>query len=515
MDQRQPLFEMRDIVKEFSGVRALSGISLGVRPGECLGLCGENGAGKSTLMKVLSGVYPHGSYGGRILWEGRELRARSTRDSERAGIVILHQELMLVQQLSVTENIFLGNELRLPGGRMDYPAMHRRAAELLARLKLTDVNVAAPVMNYGNGHQQLFEIAKALAKEARLLIFDEPTSSLSAKEIDVLLSIIDDLKRAGVACIYISHKLDEVKRVCDTITVIRDGQHIATRAADTLDEDGIIGLMVGRALESRFPRTERQPGAVMLEARGATCWDVTNPRRKRVDDASLQVRAGEILGIAGLVGAGRTEFVSAIYGAYPGRSAAQVWVAGQPARIASPADAIALGLCLVPEDRKRHGIVPLMSVAENITLASLADHARAARVDGDSELATVEREIARLRIKTASPGLPVASLSGGNQQKVVLAKMALKHPKVLILDEPTRGVDIGAKYDIYKMIFDLADRGVAIIMVSSELPEILGMSDRVLVMNAGRITGDFPIQGLTQERVLAAALQSEPSRHAA
>ena len=515
MEQQQPLFEMRGIVKEFAGVRALSGVSLSVRPGECLGLCGENGAGKSTLMKVLSGVYPHGSYQGQILWEGRELRARSTRDSEDAGIVILHQELMLVQQLSVTENIFLGNEMRLPGGRMDYPSMHRRAAELLARLKLTDVNVAAPVMNYGNGHQQLFEIAKALAKQARLLIFDEPTSSLSAKEIEVLLAIIEDLKRAGVACIYISHKLDEVKRVCDTITVIRDGQHIATQPAHALDEDGIIGLMVGRALESRFPRTERQPGAVVLQASGVTCWDVTNPRRKRVDDAALQVRAGEILGIAGLVGAGRTELVSAIYGAYAGRYQAQVLVAGQPVRIASPADAIAHGLCLVPEDRKRHGIVPLMSVAENITLASLADHARATRVDGDSELATVEREIARLRIKTASPGLPVASLSGGNQQKVVLAKMALKQPKVLILDEPTRGVDIGAKYDIYKMIFDLADRGVAIIMVSSELPEILGMSDRVLVMNAGRIAGDFPIQGLTPERVLAAALNTDPLRHAA
>lgn len=513
MFSQQPLFEMRDIVKEFSGVPALSGINLSVRPGECLGLCGENGAGKSTLMKVLSGVYPYGSYCGQILWEGEELRSRSTSDSERAGIVILHQELMLVQQLSVTENIFLGNEMRLSCGRMNYPAMHQRAAELLARLKLTDVNVAAPVMNYGNGHQQLFEIARALAKEARLLIFDEPTSSLSAKEIEVLLSIIDDLKRAGVACIYISHKLEEVMRVCDTITVIRDGKHIATHPVETLDENGIIGLMVGRALEARFPRTERQVGAVVLEARDVSCWDVTNPQRKRVDNASLQVRAGEILGIAGLVGAGRTEFMSAIYGAYAGRSVGEVWVAGQVVHIAFPADAIAHGLCLVPEDRKRHGIVPQMSVAENITLASLSDYARIVRVDSDSELATVEREIARLRIKTASPGLPVASLSGGNQQKVVLSKMALKTPKVLILDEPTRGVDIGAKYDIYKMIFDLADRGVAIIMVSSELPEILGMSDRVLVMNAGRITGDFPIQGLTQERVLAAALHSEPMQH--
>ena len=251
--EQQPCLKCAASSKEFSGVRALSGVSLAVRPGECLGLCGENGAGKSTLMKVLSGVYPHGGYEGQILWEGRELRSRSTHDSERAGIVILHQELMLVQELSVTENIFLGNELKLPGGRMDYPAMHRRAAELLARLKLDDVNVGAPVMHYGNGHQQLFEIARALAKQARLLIFDEPTSSLSAKEIEVLLAIIEDLKRAGVACIYISHKLDEVKRVCDTITVIRDGEHVATQPAAALDENGIIGLMVGRERPRAFP----------------------------------------------------------------------------------------------------------------------------------------------------------------------------------------------------------------------------------------------------------------------
>ncbi len=331
----------------------------------------------------------------------------------------------------------------------------------------------------------------------------------------MLLSIIEDLKRSGVACVYISHKLDEVKRVCDTITVIRDGRHIGTRPAAELDINGIITMMVGREMTSLFPKVEHTVGDVVLEARNVTCWDVTNPNRKRVDDVSFSVRRGEILGVAGLVGAGRTEMVSALFGAYPGRSTAQVLVEGKPVKVGSPAQAIAHGICLVPEDRKRHGIVPLMGVGENITLATLAQYARGLRVDKGAELATVDREIKRLRIKTASPALSIASLSGGNQQKAVLTKMVLALPKVLILDEPTRGVDVGSKYDIYKMIADLAASGVAIIMVSSELPEILGMSDRVLVIGEGELRGDFANQGLTQERILAAAIQAEPRLRAA
>ena len=509
------LLEMRDIVKAFSGVRALDGINLAVRPGECVGLCGENGAGKSTLMKVLSGVYPYGSYEGEILWEGQPLRAHSVRDSERRGIVIIHQELMLVQQLSVAENVFLGNEITLRGGRMDYDAMYRETEKLLARLKLTGIDVAAPIMHYGSGHQQLFEIARALAKNARLLILDEPTSSLSAKEIAVLLDIIEDLKRSGVACIYISHKLEEVARVCDTVAVIRDGAQVGTRAAAQMSVDDIITLMVGRRMDSLFPRTGHDIGEVVLEARGVTCWDATNPGRKRVDDVSFSVRRGEILGVAGLVGAGRTELVSAIFGAYPGRSTLSLMLDGKPVELKNPNRAIANGVCLVPEDRKRHGIVPLMGVGDNITLATLQAYARGGAVDRDAELQTVKDSIRRLRIKAASPALAIAGLSGGNQQKAVLTKMILARPKVLILDEPTRGVDVGAKYDIYKLIFELAAAGVAIVMVSSELPEILGMSDRVLVIGEGQVRGDFINQGLTQEDILAAALNTRQQPRAA
>jgi D-xylose transport system ATP-binding protein len=502
----ESLFEMRGIRKSFAGVKALDGIDLKVRAGECLGLCGENGAGKSTLMKVLSGVYPYGSWEGEILWQGKPLHARSVRDSEQAGIVIIHQELMLVPELSVVENLFLGNELRLPGGRMDYEAMYARARSLLQELELDDINVALPVKAFGGGHQQLFEIAKALAKDARLLIFDEPTSSLSGKETEVLLGIIERLKRRGIACVYISHKLDEVARICDTVSVIRDGQHVATRPMRELDEDAIIAMMVGRRLETLYPRLEHAIGEVVFEAHHVTCQDVADPSRQRVKDVSFALRRGEILGIAGLVGAGRTELVSAIFGAYAGRHQLELKLDGKPLKIRSPRDAIRAGLGLVSEDRKRYGIVPLLGVDRNITLATLRHYANAGHVDRGREWSVAEAQIASLHIKAANAALPIANLSGGNQQKALFSRMLLTRPRILILDEPTRGVDVGAKADIYRLIFELALEGISIILVSSELPEILGMSDRVLVMSEGRLCADLPNDGLTQEQVMAAAI---------
>ncbi|MFJ9533785.1 D-xylose ABC transporter ATP-binding protein [Herbaspirillum sp. NPDC101396] len=506
------LLEMKGIVKQFDGVRALDGIDLKIKAGECVGLCGENGAGKSTLMKILSGVYPHGTWDGDILWDGKPLVAHSVRDTEAAGIVIIHQELMLVPELSVAENIFMGHELTLPGGRMNYPAMYRRAEELMRELNMPDINVALPVMQYGGGHQQLVEIAKALNKKARLLILDEPSSSLTASEIAVLLKIIMDLKAKGVACVYISHKLDEVAAVCDTISVIRDGKHIATTPMGELDVDRIITQMVGREITAMYPSRDHQVGEIVFEARHMTCFDVDNPKRKRVDDVSFSVRRGEILGIAGLVGAGRTELVSAIFGAYPGRCEGEVWMAGARVDTGTPLKSIRLGLCMVPEDRKQHGIVPDLSVGQNITLTVLENFSRGTRIDGEAELKTVQEEIARMRLKTASPFLPITGLSGGNQQKAVLAKMLLAKPRVLILDEPTRGVDVGAKAEIYRLIAELAKQGVAVIMVSSELAEVLGVSDRVLVIGEGKLRGNFVNQDLTQETVLAAAINQSPQQ---
>ncbi|NLH83378.1 MAG: xylose ABC transporter ATP-binding protein [Phyllobacteriaceae bacterium] len=500
------LLEMRGITKEFSCVKAIDGIDLVVRPGECVGLCGENGAGKSTLMKVLSAVYPYGTWDGKILWEGAELKARSIRETEDVGIAIIHQELMMVPHLSVAENIFLGSEPTTAGGFIDYDAMNARAAKLLAQLKMPDVNPAVPVMAYSGGKQQLVEIAKALNKNAKLLILDEPTSALTAAETRTLLDLVKEFKARGMACVYISHKLDEVAEIADTVTVIRDGTHVATRPMAELTTDDIITMMVGREMKNLYPKSEHTVGEVIFEAKHVTVFDTTNTERKLVDDVSFQLRRGEILGVAGLVGAGRTELASHLFGCWKGEHHGEIFLDGKAIRVHSPRDAVRQGICMVPEDRKRHGIVPLMGVGHNITMSVLSRFTRSKLIDEEEEMATIQAEILRMKIKTAQPLLPIASLSGGNQQKAVVSKMLLPEPKVLILDEPTRGVDVGAKYEIYKLIFELAEQGVAVLMISSELPEVLGISDRVLVMGEGKLRGDFPNTGLSQEKILTAAL---------
>ncbi|QDY40441.1 xylose ABC transporter ATP-binding protein [Candidatus Pantoea soli] len=502
------LLEMNNITKRFGAVKALDAVNLRLEAGEVMSLCGENGSGKSTLMKILCGLYPHGDFDGEIYFAGDRLQAQTIRDMERKGIVIIHQELALVRQLTVMENIFLGAELGR-FGLVDDETMTLRCQQLLERVRL-DVRPETRVGELGLGQQQLVEIARALNKQVRLLILDEPTSSLTEQETEVLLSIIRNLREHGIACIYISHKLNEVKAISDTVCVIRDGQHIATRPAAGLSEDDIITMMVGRALTALYPHQPHAIGETVLKVENLTAWHPVNRHIRRVNNVSFSLKRGEILGIAGLVGAGRTETVQCLAGVWPGRWQGDIWINDQPVRITDCRAAIALGIAMVPEDRKKDGIVPLMSVGKNITLAALDQYTqRLSTLDDAHEQQAINEAIRRLRVKTSSPDLAIGRLSGGNQQKAILAKCLLLNPQILILDEPTRGIDVGARQEIYLLINALVQQGIAVIVISSELPEVLGLSDRVLVMHEGQIKADLINDNLTQEQVMEAALRSE------
>ncbi|GAA3909794.1 xylose ABC transporter ATP-binding protein [Gibbsiella dentisursi] len=502
------LLEMKNITKQFGVVKAVDNVSLQLDAGQVLSLCGENGSGKSTLMKVLCGIYPHGNYQGEIYFSGDLLTAKTIRDTEQKGIAIIHQELALVKQMTVLENMFLGSEWGR-FGLMDYDAMFLRCQRMLAQVKLA-VDPHTRVGELGLGQQQLVEIAKALNKQVRLLVLDEPTASLTENETATLLAIIRDLRDHGIACIYISHKLNEVKAISDLICVIRDGKHIGTRAAASMSEDDIIAMMVGRELTELYPQEPHDIGEVILQVENLSAWHPVNRHVRRVDDVSFTLRRGEILGVAGLVGSGRTETMQCLFGAYPGRWQGRITIDGQPATINNCRQAMEYGIAMVPEDRKRDGIVPVMGVGANMTLAALGDFSgRLTTLDDAREQATIQQSLARLRVKTSSPELAIARLSGGNQQKAILAKCLLLNPKILILDEPTRGIDIGAKQEIYKLINQLVQQGIAVIVVSSELPEVLGLSDRVLVMHQGQIKASLTNRGLTQEQVMEAALRSE------
>ncbi|NSB15016.1 xylose ABC transporter ATP-binding protein [Clostridium beijerinckii] len=495
------ILEMRDIVKEFFGVKALDGVTLKVKKGEIHALCGENGAGKSTLMKVLSGEHPAGSYSGKIIFEGKELSQTSIKDSESVGIAIIHQELALIKQLSIAENIFLGNEIGARG-LVNFSEQLNKTNELLNRVKL-NVNPLTRAGDLGIGHQQLVEIAKALSKNAKLLILDEPSASLSEGEVEVLMGILDDLRRDGVTCIYISHKLNEVTRICDNVTVIRDGSTIGQVPISEIDQDKLVQMMVGREMKNLFPREEHKIGEEFFEIKNFNVLDPFNKNIKRVKNASFTLKRGEILGISGLVGSGRTEMVASIYGSFQGQKSGEVYFEGKKIDIKNPNDALSKGIAMVPEDRKKDGIIAGMSVAKNMTMSNLVKYKRPLNViDKDKEMMDVLKFIDEIKIKTASTELAIKNLSGGNQQKVILAKNLLAEPKILILDEPTRGIDVGAKYEIYKLIFKLAKQGISIIMVSSELPEVLGISDRVLVMNEGEIKASLENNGLTQEMIM-------------
>ena len=493
------LLQVCDLSKSFPGVKALENVRLDVRPSAVHVVMGENGAGKSTLMKAIVGI--HQPDGGEILFKGKRVRIRNPHEALQMGISMIHQELMPFPDLSVAENICMGQEpTRWFPYWLDKPAMNRRARALLDRL-----GVALPptrlMKQLTVAEMQTVEIAKALAHNAEVIIMDEPTSAISQREVDLLFRVIHDLKRRGVAIVYISHKMEEIFRIGDTITVLRDGRYVATHPAAEIDRDRLIGLMVGRELFFDAPAgkmSSEKPGEVVLEVRGLT-------RAGAFRDVSLQVRRGEILGVAGLMGAGRTELVNAVYGLAPAESG-EIRIAGRRVRIAGPRDAIRHGIALVAEDRKRYGLAPRMSIQQNLTLASLKRCCRGWLIDHRKENRVADEQIRAFSMKTRDRYQRADSLSGGTQQKVVVAKGLLTDPAVLILDEPTRGIDIGAKNEIYAIIARLAGEGKAIVMVSSELSEILSLSHRIIVMREGLVTAELDPGRTTQEEILKNAM---------
>ncbi len=492
------------IVKTFPGVRALDGVSLRVRRGRLLALLGENGAGKSTLMNILAGVFPPDA--GTLVLDGAAVSFPNPQAALAAGIGIVFQELNLIPHLSVAENMFLGREPRTRFGFIDYARLNADAAALLRRLELA-VEPTTLVADLRVGQQQLVEIARAVSEDARVLILDEPTSSLSAHEVEVLFGVIAELKRRGVALIYITHKFEELARVCDDVTVMRDGRVVGEAAFPDLTRDALVRLMAGREAKETFRKSPAQPGAELLRAEGLTLPGAGSGHGRRclVENVSFELRRGEVLGLFGLVGAGRTELLEVLFGLHADRATGRLELEGRPAKFASPAEAIAAGLALAPEDRKRDGLVLPMSVAANASLASLERTLRAGFVSADREAAYIAPYIERFRVKTPSLAQLIVNLSGGNQQKVILAKWLATGPKVLLLDEPTRGIDVNAKREIYAFIDELAQLGLGLIVVSSELPEILALSDRVLVMCEGRKTAEFARADATPEKILAAA----------
>jgi D-xylose transport system ATP-binding protein len=493
----------RSLVKRFEGVTALGGVDFELRAEEVHALCGENGAGKSTLIKLLAGVHAAGSYDGDILRDGSVVRFHSTRDAERAGISIVHQELALFREMTVAENIFLG-DLPRRFGIVDWSTVQARTRELLGRWGIA-LDPGARVAELGVGQQQLLVIARALRRRPQILVLDEPTAALARHEIDVLLGIVRRLRAEGVACIYISHKLDEVFAIADRITVLRDGLAQGTLAARETNPVSIIAAMVGRRIDDLYPRRQVVPGRPLLSVEGLTA-----ARRRGstpfLRDITLTVRAGEVLGIGGLMGAGRTELLMHLIGAWGVSHAGSIELGSESYRPRSPRDAFRRGLALVSEDRKRYGLVLSRSVAFNLSLASLKRVVLGPFVDATRELGAAASSARDLRIKTPHFDAAVATLSGGNQQKVVIGKMLRTLPEVLLLDEPTRGIDVGAKVEVYELINRLTQEGKAIVLASSELGELLGISDRIVMLHEGRIGGVFERKGVTQERLLAAAM---------
>lgn len=498
------ILDIQHVTKQFPGVTALNDVSIPIRRGEVHGLCGENGAGKSTLMKILCGVYPWGSYEGSILYDGRELKlgGSSIQQAIKEGIAIVYQELTLVGNMTVGENIFLGKE-PVQNGVINWDMLYSETQNILTQYHL-DIQPQALIKYLGVGKMQMTEIAKALSENAKVLILDEPTSALSEAEIDKLMEILEILKGHGVTCIYISHKLEEFFRITDTITVLRDGQVVTTQPTENLDLPKLVSYMVGREMKERFPKGHRHPGEVLFEVENLHALAPVGDR-EILKGVSFNLHKGEILGIAGLMGSGRTELVMTIFGEYGKITQGTIKLDGRQLSIHNSRQAMQAGLSLVPEDRKRHGLILIQTILKNISLANLDQFSSWMRIDANAELDASTHFAKSLAIKTPTLQAKVDSLSGGNQQKVVISKWLMSKPKVLIMDDPTRGIDVGAKYEIYKLMNDLAEQGISIIMISSELEEVLGMSDRIMVMCEGHSAGILDIADATQEKIMALA----------
>ncbi|MEK5070962.1 xylose ABC transporter ATP-binding protein [Sporosarcina sp. FSL K6-1508] len=494
--------QMKAITKEFPGVRALDNVTFSVRKGEIHALCGENGAGKSTLMKILSGVYPQGTYDGEILINGENVQFKSIKESQNAGVAIIYQELALVEEMTVAENLFLSHDL-MRAKIIDWNKIYAEAQKWLDHIGL-DIDPQTKVRELTVGKQQLIEIAKALTRKTDILILDEPTAALTESDVDILMNLLNDLRKKGVTCIYISHKLGEVMALADSVTIIRDGQSVSTDSIEALSEEKIITKMVGRELTELFPYEIRAISHENIV--DVKNYSVTNSVGKKViDNVSFTLKKGEILGFSGLMGAGRTELFISLFGGLKGNQTGTVLIDGKETNIKSPADAIKDGLAYVSEDRKRYGLVLGMDITKNTTLAALNKMMKIKVIDNALEVKSAGDITYKMNLKAPNLEALVGQLSGGNQQKVVLSKWLLTNPKVLILDEPTRGIDVGAKYEIYKIINELANQGVGIVIISSELPEVLGMSDRIIVMAEGEITGEFLREEATQEKIMTCA----------
>jgi putative multiple sugar transport system ATP-binding protein len=497
------ILEMKSITKEFPGVKALENVNLKVKKGEIHALMGENGAGKSTLMKVLSGVYPIGTYTGDILFEEKICEFKDIKQSEDLGIVIIHQELALIPDLSIAENIFLGNEQAIKG-IINWNETTLKTKELLEKVGLAE-NPHTKITDIGVGKQQLVEIAKALSKRVKLLILDEPTAALNENDSENLLNLLLELKKQGITAIIISHKLNEILKVADSITILRDGQTIETLDVHggNITEERVIKGMVGRDLTNRYPKREPKIGGVIFEVKN---WNVYHPLhsdRKVLDNINFNIKKGEIVGIAGLMGAGRTELAMSLFGKSFGQKiSGNIYLNGEEVQFKNVSQAIKKGLAYVSEDRKGNGLILMDDIRKNISLPSLFSISRNNVINENQEIVEAEKFREKLKIKTPSIWQEAGNLSGGNQQKVVLSKWMFSKPEILILDEPTRGIDVGAKFDIYTIINQLADEGKGVLVISSELPEILGICDRVYVMSEGRITGEVERKDATQENLM-------------